>query len=84
MSNEVVRWEPFNERVSLRDAVNRLFEDSFIQPGRGRGPLTAATSASPPTWSRRRTTSSSSSRRRVCALKRFACQLAAGRAPTPG
>jgi len=33
MSNEVVRWEPFNERVSLRDAVNRLFEDSFIQPG---------------------------------------------------
>ena len=33
MSNEVVRWEPFNEMVSLRDAVNRLFEDSFIRPG---------------------------------------------------
>ena len=32
MSNEVVRWEPFNEMVSLRDAVNRLFEDSFIRP----------------------------------------------------
>ncbi len=32
MSNEVVRWEPFNEMISLRDAVNRLFEDSFIQP----------------------------------------------------
>jgi HSP20 family protein len=33
MSNEVVRWEPFSEMVSLRDAVNRLFEDSFIRPG---------------------------------------------------
>jgi HSP20 family protein len=33
MSNEVVRWEPFDEMVSLRDAVNRLFEDSFIRPG---------------------------------------------------
>ena len=33
MANEVVRWEPFNEMVSLRDAVNRLFEDSFIRPG---------------------------------------------------
>jgi len=33
MSNEVVRWEPFNEMVSLRDAMNRLFEDSFIRPG---------------------------------------------------
>ncbi len=32
MSNEVVRWEPFNEMVSLRDAMNRLFEDSFIRP----------------------------------------------------
>ncbi|HTP06672.1 MAG TPA: Hsp20/alpha crystallin family protein [Anaerolineae bacterium] len=32
MSNEVARWEPFNEMVSLRDAVNRLFEDSFIRP----------------------------------------------------
>ncbi len=33
MTNEVVRWEPFSEMVSLRDAVNRLFEDSFIRPG---------------------------------------------------
>jgi HSP20 family protein len=32
MANEVVRWEPFSETVSLRDAVNRLFEDSFIRP----------------------------------------------------
>ena len=27
MSKEVVRWEPFNEMVSLRDAVNRPFEE---------------------------------------------------------
>ena len=33
MSNEVARWEPFTEMMSLRDAVNRLFEDSFIRPG---------------------------------------------------
>ena len=33
MSKEGVRWEPFNEMISLRDAVNRLFEDSFIRPG---------------------------------------------------
>jgi HSP20 family protein len=32
MANEVVRWEPFNEMVSLRDAVSRLLEDSFIRP----------------------------------------------------
>ncbi len=32
MANEVVRWEPFDEMISLRDAMNRLFEDSFIRP----------------------------------------------------
>ncbi len=32
MANEVVRWEPFNELVSLRDAVSHLFEDAFIRP----------------------------------------------------
>ena len=42
MSNEVVRWEPFNEMVSLRDAVNRLFEDSFIRPGAWPVPFEAA------------------------------------------
>lgn len=31
MSN-IVRWEPFNELVSLRDAMDRLFEDSIIRP----------------------------------------------------
>jgi HSP20 family protein len=33
MSNGITRWEPFNEMVSLRDAVNQLFQDSFIRPG---------------------------------------------------
>src|SRR5512143_2357954 len=42
MSNEVVRWEPFNEMVSLRDAVNRLFEDSIIRPGAWPMPFEAA------------------------------------------
>ena len=32
MSNEVVRWEPFGDMVSLRDAMGRLFEESFIRP----------------------------------------------------
>lgn len=42
MSKEVVRWEPFNEMVSLRDAVNRLFEDSFIRPDAWPMPLEGA------------------------------------------
>ena len=28
----VIRWEPFDDVVSLRDAMDRLFEQSFIQP----------------------------------------------------
>ncbi len=32
MANEVVRWDPFNDMVSLRDAVSHLFEDAFIRP----------------------------------------------------
>ncbi len=32
MSKEVTRWDPVNEMISLRDAMNRLFEDSFIRP----------------------------------------------------
>ena len=31
MSN-LIRWQPMNELVSLRDAMDRLFEDSFIGP----------------------------------------------------
>ena len=33
MSNAVERWEPFKEMMSLREAMNRLVEDSFIRPG---------------------------------------------------
>ena len=32
MSNGMIRWEPFREMISLRDAMNRLFEDSFVRP----------------------------------------------------
>jgi HSP20 family protein len=28
----IVRWEPFNDFVSLRGAMDKLFEESFIQP----------------------------------------------------
>lgn len=28
----ITRYNPFNEMVSLRDAMDRLFEDSFISP----------------------------------------------------
>jgi len=30
----ITRWEPFSELVSLRDAMDRLFEESFIRPSR--------------------------------------------------
>ena len=30
----IQRWEPFSELMSLRDAMDRLFEESFIRPGR--------------------------------------------------
>lgn len=32
MSNEMEPWRPFREMVSLRDAMDRLFEDSVITP----------------------------------------------------
>ncbi len=28
----LVRWDPFRDMVSLRDAMDRLFEDSFVRP----------------------------------------------------
>ncbi len=28
----LVRWDPFREMVSLRDAMDRLVEDSFVRP----------------------------------------------------
>jgi HSP20 family protein len=29
----IERWDPFREAVSLRDAMNSLFQDSFVRPG---------------------------------------------------
>lgn len=42
MSN-LIRWEPMREMVSLREAMDRLFDDAFTRPmglseGFGRGP----------------------------------------------
>jgi HSP20 family protein len=31
----VMRWDPFGEALSLRDAMNRLFEQAVLQPGEG-------------------------------------------------
>jgi HSP20 family protein len=31
----LVRWEPFRDLVSLREAMDRLFEESFISPRSG-------------------------------------------------
>ena len=28
----ITRWEPFQDMVSLRDAMDRLFQESFIRP----------------------------------------------------
>jgi len=29
----IERWDPFHEAISLRDAMNLLFQDSFVRPG---------------------------------------------------
>lgn len=29
----IERWNPFEEAISLRDAVNSLFQESFVRPG---------------------------------------------------
>jgi HSP20 family protein len=29
---DIVRWEPFRDLVSLRDAMDRLFSESYIRP----------------------------------------------------
>lgn len=31
--NKIVRWQPVNDLVSLRDAMDRLFEDSWVSSG---------------------------------------------------
>jgi len=30
----MMRWQPFNELISLRQTMDRLFEDSFVTPSR--------------------------------------------------
>jgi len=35
MSTSIVRWEPMRDLVSLRDAMDRLFEESLVQPWSG-------------------------------------------------
>ena len=30
--SSLIHWEPFSDLVSLRDAMDRLFEESFIRP----------------------------------------------------
>jgi HSP20 family protein len=29
----IERWDPFREMISLRDAMNSLFQESFVRPG---------------------------------------------------
>ncbi len=31
----IIRWEPYRELISLREAMDRLFEESFIRPRTG-------------------------------------------------
>jgi len=35
MSNGIIRWEPLREMVTLREAMSRLFDDSFVKPFAG-------------------------------------------------
>jgi len=38
----IIRWDPFRDAVSLRDAMNRLFEESFIRPAAWPAPFEGA------------------------------------------
>ncbi len=38
----LIRWEPFSELMSLRQAMDRLMEDSFVTPSRAFGRLNVA------------------------------------------
>lgn len=35
MARDLTRWEPWSDLVSLREAMDRLFEESFVRPRRG-------------------------------------------------
>ena len=37
MPSYVTRWDPFREAVTLREAMDRLFDDSFVPSGRREG-----------------------------------------------
>jgi len=37
----MIRWEPFRELMTLRQAMDRLFEESFVRPSRFLGLLSA-------------------------------------------
>jgi HSP20 family protein len=39
----IERWHPYREMISLRDAVNSLFQEGFVQPNDGRPERGAAT-----------------------------------------
>ncbi len=41
----IVRWEPFRDMVSLRDAMDRMFEERFFQPPAPFGPWAGRTLA---------------------------------------
>jgi HSP20 family protein len=43
MADQLSRWEPFRDMVTLREAMNRLFEESLVRPWEGlRAPAPAA------------------------------------------
>lgn len=35
----IIRWEPFDEMMSLRESMDRLFEDFFTRRPRAAAPL---------------------------------------------
>ena len=35
MANRISRWEPFRDMVTLREAMDRLFEESVVRPQEG-------------------------------------------------
>ena len=39
MAKSLIRWDPTSEMITLRDAMDRLFSESFIRPWFGRGPF---------------------------------------------
>jgi HSP20 family protein len=38
---DLVPWEPFRDAMTLREAMSRLFEDSFLRPGGAAAPEAA-------------------------------------------